>query len=286
MPRAGAAVNAAEGPPLWGCGAEELRFLEIHETRCHALGGRFMRDLGDAVLLYSPRDRDPFINRVAAVRWPDEQGAFDARVGDLIALFAALDRRPHIWASAAFGPRDLAARLAEHGFVDTGGGYTMLLVREPPPAPEVPGVRLERFDGGPLADVPGDALRDIAAVLVGSFGLTDEQLGPVADETAQAMRSPDFHVCLVREGIEPVAVAKRYTFDGATYLSSIGTLPGRRGRGLGRLVTDAVLRDGIEAGSAYVYLGVYQDNDRAMELYRRLGMEVLGGRGGDFVLFR
>jgi ribosomal protein S18 acetylase RimI-like enzyme len=51
-------------------------------------------------------------------------------------------------------------------------------------------------------------------------------------------------------------------------------------------VTDAVIRDGIAATSRYVYLGVYKDNDRAIELYRRLGMEILGGRGGDFVLLR
>jgi ribosomal protein S18 acetylase RimI-like enzyme len=279
-------VKVEEGPPLWGCDAEEIRFLEIHETRCHALGGRLMRDLGDAVLLFSPRDRDPFVNRVAAVRWPAEKAAFDARVGDILALFAALDRRPHIWASAAFGPPDLTTRLAEHGFVDTGGGYTMVLIREPPPAPEVPGVLLERYDGGPLVDVRGDDLRDIAGVLVAAFGLTDEHVEPVARETSEALRSPDFHVCLVREGTEPVAVAKRYTFDGATYLSSIGTLPGHRGRGLGRLVTDAVIRDGIAAASRYVYLGVYKDNDPAIELYRRLGMEILGGRGGDFVLLR
>ena len=186
--------------------------------------------------------------------------------------------------SPAYGPPDLAARLAAHGFVDAGGGYTMLLVREPPPAQDVPGVRLERYRGGPGVTVPAAVLRDIASVLVRSFGLPEEHIGPVEAETSEAFRSREFHVCLARDGGEPVAVAKRYTFDGATYLSSIGTVPARRGRGLGSLVTDTVIRDGMAASSKYVYLGVYVGNDRAIDVYHRAGMEILGGRGGDFLL--
>jgi GNAT superfamily N-acetyltransferase len=278
-------VGTADEPPLWGLDGDEVRFLELHEARCHALGGRLVRDLGDAVLLFAPRDRQPFHNRLAALRWPDGEDAFDARLGDALALFAALDRRPHVWSSPAFGrPADLADRLVAHGFVDTGGGYVMLLVREPPPPPVVPGVRLERYDGGLGAPVERAVLREIASVLVRSFGLDEEQLGPVEVETAEAFGSPAFHVCLAREGGEPVAVAKRYTFDGATYLSSIGTVPGRRGRGLGLLLTVAAIRDGLAEPSTYVYLGVYTENDRAIDVYRRAGMEILGGRGGDFLL--
>jgi GNAT superfamily N-acetyltransferase len=279
-------VRIEDGPPLWGLDKDEVRFLEVHETRCHALGGRLMRDLGDAVLLYSPRDRDPFFNRVAAVRWADSPAELDARIADVFALFAALDRRPHIWSSPAFGPQGLAERLAAHGFVDAGGGSTMLLVREPAPPPELPDVGLERYRGGPGVTVPSATLHDIASVLVRSFGLPDEHVEPVEAETSESFRWPEFQVCLARSRGEPVAVAKRYTFDGATYLSSIGTVPAQRGRGLGRLITDAVIRDGLAASSRYVYLGVYVENDRAIDLYHRAGMEILGGRGGDFILAR
>jgi ribosomal protein S18 acetylase RimI-like enzyme len=277
---------AAAGPPLWGLDEEAVRFVEIHETRAHALGGRTMRDLGDGVLLFAARDRDPFFNRVAAVRWPDDEDAFDHRLAEVITLFAALDRRPHVWTSPAFSrPADIAARLAGHGFLDTDGGYVMILVRPPGDAPDLPpGVVVERLDGGPGVTVRGSILTDISRVLARSFGVDGEQLEAVEAETAEAFASPDFHVCLVRSRGEAVAVGKRYSFDGATYLSSIGTVPGQRGRGLGFLVTDALVRDGLAAGSEVVYLGVHTHNDRAIAVYRRVGMEVLGGRSGDYLL--
>jgi GNAT superfamily N-acetyltransferase len=273
------------GPPLWGLDAAAIRFLGAHETRAHALGGRTMRDLGDAVLLFDPGDRDPFFNRLVSIRWPDDGPAFEARLGEAIALFAGLDRRPHIWTSPAFDrPADLGARLVGRGFADAGGAYVMLLVREPPMVPVPRGVRVERLGGGPGVTVPEATLRGIARVLVDSFGLDRDLLDAVAAETADAFGSPDFHVCLARDGGAPVAVAKRYTFDGASYLSSIGTVPGQRGRGLGLLVTDAAIRDALEASSRYVYLGVNAHNDRAIDVYRRAGMEILGGRAGDLVL--
>jgi len=49
-------------------------------------GGR-----GDASL-----DPDPFWNRVSALRMPAEVDAFEARLAELLALFAGLDRRPHL----------------------------------------------------------------------------------------------------------------------------------------------------------------------------------------------
>ncbi len=278
-------MTPSGGPPLWGLDEQEVRFLEAHETRSHALGGRLMRDLGDALLLFAPRDRDPFFNRLAAIRWPEGEAAFDARLAEALALFASLDRRPHIWSSPAFTrPGDLATRLAAHGFADTGGGYVMLLVHAPPAVPETAAVDVERYDGGPAATAPAGTMADIAAVLAGSFGLDADQLAAVEAETVAAFRAPEFHLCLARVGGRAVAVAKRYTFDGASYLSSIGTLPGFRGHGLGLLVTLASIHDALAAGSRYVYLGVYTGNDRAIDVYRRSGMEILGGRGSDLLL--
>lgn len=275
------------GPPLHGIDEAAMRFLEIHETRAHAIGGRVMRDLGDCVLLEAPRDRDPFFNRVAAVRWPEEPSAFDHRLAEVIALFAGLDRRPHIWTASAFNaPADLGARLAGHGFRDIGGGYVMLLVR--PPAGDRPndpdGVVLERLDGGPGRVARRETIREIALVLAESFAVDPDRVDAVAEETVEAFASPAFHVCLARVAGRPVAVGKRYTFDGASYLSSIGTRPGHRGRGLGSLITDHLVRDSLAAGSRYVYLGVHTHNDRAISIYRRAGLEILGERSGDYLL--
>ena len=46
-----------------------------------------------------------------------------------------------------------------------------------------------------------------------------------------------------------------------SYLSSIGTATWARGRGLGELVTMTATADAIAAGSEWIYLGVFADND-------------------------
>lgn len=270
-----------------------MRFIEVHEARAHAIGGRIMHDLGDCVVLEAPHDRDPFFNRVAAVRWPDGPDAFDRRLAEIIAFFASLDRRPHIWTAPAFNtPADVGERLAGHGFRDIGGGYIMLLVR--PPAGDHPHVRddpyvrddptVERLDGGPGRVAAEATVRDIALVLAESFAVDPGRVGAIADETVRAFTSPAFHVVLVRLGGRAVAVGKRYTFDGASYLSSIGTRPGERGKGLGAFVTDLLVHDSLTARSRHVYLGVHMHNDQAISVYRRAGFEVLGERSGDYLL--
>ncbi|MEO6207564.1 MAG: GNAT family N-acetyltransferase, partial [Candidatus Limnocylindrales bacterium] len=82
----------------------------------------------------------------------------------------------------------------------------------------------------------------------------------------------------------PASVARGATFDGATYLSSIGTASWAQGRGLGRLVTAAATVDGLDAGSRWVHLGVFADNDPAIALYRRLGFQMSGAPGPDMIL--
>jgi ribosomal protein S18 acetylase RimI-like enzyme len=246
-----------------------------------------MRDLGDCVLLHAPRDRDPFFNRVAVLRWPESPDAFDHRLAEILALFVGLDRRPHVWTSPAFGrPRGLVGRLVDHGFRDLGGGYVMLLVRPPvsQAEPLPPGTTLERLRGGPGVTVREETIRDIGRVLVESFRVDPVGREPIEAETFESFRSPALSVCLVRVDGEPVAVGKRYTFDGASYLSAIGTRPGHRGRGYGSIVTDALIRDSLVDGARHVYLGAFADNDRAIELYRRAGLEILGDRASDLLL--
>ena len=106
----------------------DVRWLAWHEACSHALLGREVRDLGDAVLLHDETDREPFWNRLAGVDWPADPGAFDVRLTGALALFAGLDRVPHVWPMPGFdGPPDLAARLVANGFEDYGGGLLMAL---------------------------------------------------------------------------------------------------------------------------------------------------------------
>jgi ribosomal protein S18 acetylase RimI-like enzyme len=274
-------------PP--GLDAQVLRSLERHEARVHALPGRQIRDLGDAILLHDPLDPEPFWNRVNAIHWPDDARAFDRRLAETIALFATLDRIPHIWPRDAFNePADITDRLLAHGFADVGGGHLMVLADTEPSGfvarrGLARGVTLERLHG-----VTGDerirAAAGIAHVLVEAFDVEPDRRAAIEIETEAMFDLADLHACLIRVDGEPAAAAKRATFDGATYLSSIGTRVQFRGRGLGELATAAVTADAVGEGSRWTYLGVFAGNDVAIRLYERLGFVRLGPPAPDLLL--
>jgi ribosomal protein S18 acetylase RimI-like enzyme len=276
---------------LRGIDAATMRRLLEHEARVHSTPGRVLRDLGDGLMLHDPLDPEPFWNRFEAVRWPDEPAAFDRRLDELLVLFASLGRRPHVWASPGHdAPGDLVARLTASGFEDVGPGVLMLLVD--PSAPEqlvrqVGGadrsVEVERWHG--LAgDDAAAAAEEIVEVLLEAFGVEESRSGPIRAETIASLGHAWYTHYLVRWRGTPAAVARRATFDGLTYLSSIGTVPAARGRGFAQLVTAAAARDAAAAGSEYVTLGAFAENDRAIRLYRRVGFETLGNPAPDLLL--
>lgn len=270
--------------------AADSRWLAWHEACSHGLAGREVRELGDAVMLHDPVDREPFWNRIAGIAWPDESAAFDRRLAEAIALFGSLDRIPHIWPLPGFDePADLTARLTSHGFDDVGAGILMAFDPvSPGPARRdgpglAPGIRIERFHrtAGPAAD---EGARGIAAVLGEAFAVEPDRVGAIEEETLVLLGREEFHACLIRVDGEPASAARRTTLAGASYLSSIGTRPRFRGLGLGRLVSEAVLRDAIDAGSRWTYLGVFADNDVARRMYDGLGFVPIGGPAPDLIL--
>lgn len=272
---------------------DTLRFLEWHETRVHAIPFRRVQDLGDAILLHDPSDGEPFWNRVAGVVWPADTAAFDRRLDEVVTLFATIDRLPHVWPRPIRNePADLVERLLVAGFEDAGPGLVMLLdddaaLARAPHGPDMLGdgghVTLERLHE---VETPSRAAAAAAVslVLADSFAVDPERRSAIEAETSAWLAHPALHVTLVRVDGEPAAVAKRATFDGATYLSSIGTRPGFRGRGLGALVTAAAARDGVAEGSIWTYLGVFSTNAGARRMYERLGFAVIGGEAPDLIL--
>jgi ribosomal protein S18 acetylase RimI-like enzyme len=278
------------GPDPWfGLSAETLRFLEVHPVRAISIPGRGWRDFGDAVMLFSGTEKEPFFNRLTAVRWPEEPRAFDARLGQALELFAALDRKPYLWAIPGLStPSDLIVRLAVNGFVDQGGGYDMILVKDPaavPDDPLPPGAELERWNSPSDTDRP--AVAEALALVIGeSFHIPDSRRENLVAEISLTLEQPRFHAYLLRVDGEPAATGERYTFEGASYISSIGTRPSWRGRGFGKLITLALARDSLASGTDLVYLGVYADNARAIRLYDRLGFGLLGPRSSDMLLER
>lgn len=288
--------------------AGDVRWLAWHEACSHALTGREVRDLCDAYLLYDETDREPFWNRIAGLAWPSDPAGFDRRLTEALALFAGLDRIPHVWPSPRFdAPSDLVARLIANGFEDHGAGLLMAL--DPGRFAEGVAERARRSAaapsplGGAAADPPGAggkvtverihrltgtaaaaAAHAMAGVLEAAFSVEPERRVAIELEAVQGLTTDAYHAILVRVDGRSAAVARRTTFGGASYLSSIGTDPAFRGRGLGRLATELAVADALAAGSRWTYLGVFEDNEVARSLYRALGFEPVGPAAPDLLL--
>ncbi len=254
--------------------------LERHEAASHAIPGREVRDLGHAVLLYDQRDYEPFWNRLQAVRWPEDRMGFDRRMVETLALFASLGRAPHVWPSPVHGsPHDLVARLLAEGFHDVGGGHVMVLVDEaacgPVVAAEVPpGVTVEPVrTSSAMPDVDADAM---AGILVEAFGTLPDRRQELAADLRRSLGDARISLSLVRIDGEPAACAKATTFDGFTYVSSVGTREAFRGRGLAALATRQAVAEGRGRTPATVYLGVFSGNAAALRVYDRLGFASVG----------
>jgi ribosomal protein S18 acetylase RimI-like enzyme len=257
-----------------------MRALERHETASHAIPRREVRDLGDAVVLFDPADPEPFWNRMASVRWPHDEAGFDQRMTAMLALFAALGRQPHIWPSPLHGtPVDLAQRLQAHGFADTGAGHVMLLDRGELCGPVAAG---EAGRGVTIHGIrsAGDAsledLDDMGVVLAQAFDAPASRAPSLADDLRRTLADPRIALALVRVDGEAAACAKATTFDGMTYLSSIGTRAAFRGRGLGGLATRHAVAISKGRAPGLVYLGVFSGNAPALRLYERLGFASIG----------
>ncbi|HEU4673711.1 MAG TPA: GNAT family N-acetyltransferase [Candidatus Limnocylindrales bacterium] len=267
----------------------EVRRLELHEARVHAMRpGRHVRELADGVVLYDETDPDPFWNRLATPRLPADEKAFRRRLDEVIVYFATLSRRPHLWASPGYHqPPDLERRLREAGFVDLGRGLLMALTRpERSTAAATPaerGITVERLRGE-RGDRNPTVAAEVALVAAEAFAADSEARSVMVDDVLGLLARVEFAAYLVRADGEPAAVAKATTFDGATYLSTIGTRPRFRGRGLAALATAAAARDAQAAGSAWIYLGVFESNLTARRLYDRLGFEDVGEAAGDWLL--
>ncbi len=272
--------------PWFGLDKQALRHMEVHQARAVAIPGRAWRDLGDSVMLFSASETEPFFNRLVAVRWPEDPAAFDARLRQACEVFTALDRKPYVWAIPGVSePEDLVPRLIANGFVDQGGGFDMVLVRDPErPGPNsLPeGFELHQWHQSTPDEIPARA-EALAAVIGEAFDIPPNRHQNLVREVSLTMGRPDFHSCLITLDGEPVATGQRYTFDGASYLSSIGTRSSWRGLGLAAHITRIMAADSLDEGTSLVYLGVYADNRPAIRLYERLGFAVLGTQSADLL---
>ena len=275
-------------PPI---DAGTIRRLLKHEAQVHAIPGRELRDLGDSLLLHDATDPEPFWNRLEAIGWPSEPAAFDQRLSEMRILFASMGRQPHIWLAPPHDePADLEARLAANGFEDMGKGLLMIArdderARDGLAATAAADAAVERRSGivGHAAALMAD---EIVTVLFDAFTVPEARRANIVAETMASLGDPRFMHYLVRRDGDAVAVARSATFDGLSYLSSIGTVERARGHGFGRLVTASALKDALDDGSEWVHLGVFADNPTAIALYERLGFVAAMDPGPDMFLVK
>jgi ribosomal protein S18 acetylase RimI-like enzyme len=267
-----------------------LRRLAEHEAGLQATGGRVLRDLGDGLLLLDAQDPEPYWNRLVAPELPADRPAFDRRLDEIVTLFSSHGRLAHIWPYPSDNqPADLAERLRDAGF-ETMGSDSLMVLLDPAAAttrldrPVPSGVDVESLDGLTAGAVRSAA--DVAEVLVDAFEVADDRRASIELETLGGLDAAVLHVTLVRVDGWPAAVAKRSTSDGISYLSSIGTRPQLRRRGLGSFVTAIAIRDAVASGSELTYLKVDTANEEAQRLYRRLGFVAVAGRIPDLLLRR
>jgi ribosomal protein S18 acetylase RimI-like enzyme len=261
-----------------------LRDLELHEARALARGGRVVHDLGDAILLLDPVDPDPFLNRLTGLRLPSSGAAFDRRLAELQAMFVALRRRPHVLVSSRLdAPADLLERLEGEGFVDVGGTYPMVQFGAPTAAARMlpPGAQVEWLTTA--GERQPELARGAARVMTEAFAVEPGVEQHIARDLARPADG-GWDVCVISCGAEPVAAGRRFTVDGMTYLSSIGTRRAWWGQGFGAAVTSILADSGVAAGGSIVHLSVDSKNARALRLYRRLGFETVGDRIADLLL--
>jgi ribosomal protein S18 acetylase RimI-like enzyme len=295
--------------------AELAHRLVLHEARAQATPARELRDLGDGWLVHDRSDAEPFWNRLIAPRWPTDAVDFDRRLDAVITLFATLDRLPHVRPLPVGGtPGDLGARLEAAGFEAIGMDRRMVLHRDADQiavaalvrrlTAEVEGafngaeVTVRRRDGAtstrrdgsdPQHQVWADRRRwavDASLVLADSFGVDADRRIALESDLLGCISRPGCGVLLVSVDGVPAAIARRATTPDGTYLSSIGTRPAFRGRGLGALVTALAVQDAVAGGGPLIHLGVEIDNTRAIRLYERLGFAVLGEPAPDLLLLR
>lgn len=275
--------------------------LERHETEAHAIGGRDIVELGDALVLIDPSNPDPFWNRMVSVRWPSDSNAFDRRLAEAIALFGGYARRPHVWPTVTGDrPADLVERLLANGFEDTGGGIVMAR----PLTNEDRGLDADLEDGRLQLERVASAndarsVEEAASVLATSFTShgesdsdvdrrDDSEIGATAaaarSDLARVLADPRVVLVVARVDGAAAAVAKVTGGSGLAYVSSVATHPSYRGRGLGALVTRLALVEGVRSGASLAYLGVFEGNAAARRLYERLGFRAVGRPAADLLL--
>jgi NAD(P)-binding Rossmann-like domain len=162
---------------------------------------------------------------------------------------------------------DLTAELRARGFeADPVPGMTLDLTSLPPLEPP-PGTDVEEVDGE-----PGE-LRDALQIALTTNGMPDEAIGPFLSALDVFPDRSTIKVFLATLDGVPAATSTLLLAAGVAGLYNVGTVPTKRRRGLGRLVSLAAMHAGRAAGFRY---GVLQASALGDPVYRSMGFQERG----------
>jgi N-acetylglutamate synthase len=126
-------------------------------------------------------------------------------------------------------------------------------------------------DGTAVVHVAGVGRREeFLRVFTEGFGIPLEVLGPLA--LPEIFNMPDYTSYVLEVDGEPVACGAALFSRGRVCVSNITTLAEHRGRGYGRLVTEAAADGGFAAGAHTAYLFASPDG---LPLYESMGFRTV-----------
>ena len=206
----------------------------------------------------------PLFNSVLRARRPGDRidALIDARIADCQARNVAM----LWWTGPSTAPADLGARLGRHGFfLEASHGMAADLedaAAQTAPPDDVT-ISIE-----PVEDPA--TLATWSSVLCESFGAPQpfgEAFAELAASIGLGARSPFRHF-LARVDGRPAATSSLFLGAGVAGIYDVSTLPGRRKRGLGRLVTAAAMR---EARALGYRMAILHSSELGAGIYRSLG---------------
>ncbi len=213
---------------------------------------------------------DPYLNLVVGA-WTDE-GGIDAVIREATDTLA-LSGRPYTWSVwPSNRPASVGRSLVAAGFVHEGDGPLMTLdlataeLDEAAPAELTVEPAEDRATFREASAVAMSMIDDPAAAAIYAGAYEAMQFGP----------APTMRVFLGRVDGRVVATSALYWGTGCAGIYGVGTLEAARGRGYGRAVTAAALREGRRRGLRTAAL---LSSELGLPVYRGLGFRAVGSVG-------